>query len=94
MDRRFFFVHLNSAGCATVFRRQLRVRLIITNDPIKWSARSPEEEPKEELRAAIDRKFTDLEAKPLIIILNALRKVRTMCQMCLAHNGKQIEEIV
>lgn len=38
----------------------------------------------------IEREFTVLQAQSLII-LNVLRSIRIMCQMCLRHKGNQFE---
>lgn len=44
-----------------------------------------------DLRDATVVAFRELQARPFII-LNALRRIRTMCETCLRHNGEQFEQ--
>lgn len=47
----------------------------------------------EELRAAVEREFRVLQANPLTI-LNSLRRIRKMCEMCVRHHGDQFEQFL
>ena len=44
-----------------------------------------------ELRDAVETAFGELQARPFTI-LNAIRRIRLMCQTCLRHNGEQFEQ--
>lgn len=44
-----------------------------------------------DLRIATERAFRELQARPFII-LNALRRISTMCGSCIRHNGGQFEQ--
>lgn len=44
-----------------------------------------------DLRNATERAFRELQTRPFII-LNSLRRIRTMCETCLRHNGEQFEQ--